>query len=271
VAFKNGYLYDLEPTTDDRPFFFNFFKLSTLAEVFELRRQAPFFNEYAPWFPVGHMILLSSLSLITLLALVFIILPLGALPPGIGTSLRLRTLVYFACLGMGFMFIEICLMQRFVLFLGNPTYSMSVVLGGMLAFSGLGALWSSRFNPSRRCLLWVLFYILLFSLINAFALKYLLEPLFALSLGLRMVMTLLLLAPVSLALGRPFPLGVRILNDRGPELIPWAWGINGFLSVFSSLMATALAMTVGFTWVLLIAAIVYAVGLSLAPVADRGD
>ncbi|HTQ80541.1 MAG TPA: hypothetical protein VMM92_11130, partial [Thermoanaerobaculia bacterium] len=136
--FIDQYAFDLRPAWDDKPFFFDYFKFGRLRESTALKSS---FNEILPEFPVGHLVLGTSLVQIVLWAALLILLPLLALPrqPGVATQ-KLRFFLYFAALGCGFMFVEISLMQRFTFFLGHPTYSLSVVLTSMLLFSGLGAL-----------------------------------------------------------------------------------------------------------------------------------
>jgi hypothetical protein len=168
------------------------------------------------------------------------------------------------------MLVEISLMQRFILFLGHPTYSLSVVLAGMLAFSGLGALASARLGlPTRRQLYRLAAAAAALVLLDAALLPPLLDAAIGLGLGGRVVLALALLAPTAFVLGFPFPLGVRLLERDAPVLIPWGWAVNGMLSVAASLLAVALAMAAGFSAVLLAAAAVYALGLPLAPGAAR--
>jgi hypothetical protein len=260
------YPYDLSPATDDRPFFFNYFKLSSLLSSRSTSPEGPY-AEYLPAFPVAHMVLLSSALIIGVLALLLILGPLRFLRrQDIGRGLKTRTFLYFSSLGVGFMFIEISMMQRFILFLGHPVYSMAVVLGGLLVFSGLGALFSARItDPDRRVTRRLLAVLIGVTLFNAFLLSTILEPLQSASLLARVCVTLLLLAPTGFVLGMPLPLGIKMLGRVAPGLIPWGWAINGFLSVLSSILATVVAMIGGFTLVLLAAGGIYAVGLMMAP------
>ena len=264
ASFVERYFYDLSPATDDAPFFFNYFRFDRLLAV---SGGESWDASYHPDFPVGHMVLFSSMAQIVLLGAVLIFLPLRGLKRARGPSrARMRVFLYFAALGMGFMFVEICLMQKFVLFLGHPAFSLSVVLAGILLFSGLGAMASSRVKQVdvfivRRLLLGIIIAILLeMLLVNT-----VLDSLLSLPFAGRVLATVLCLAPIGFLLGMPFPLGIRALGDADPAFAPWAWAINGFLSVFSSLFAIVLAMAVGFNLVLLIAAAIYAVGLRMVP------
>ncbi|MAG33158.1 MAG: hypothetical protein CL908_19950 [Deltaproteobacteria bacterium] len=265
AEFIDEYLFDLEPSRDDQPFFFNYFRLSRLDEY--LGAEGAWEKEYHPDFPVGHFVIVVSLVQIAALGFVLIILPLRVLRKrAVKTPHRFRIFVYFAALGMGFMFVEIGLMQKYILFLGHPTWSLATVLSGMLLFSGLGAMLSSRIEAvDRSTFRKLMVAVVLMILIEILLANTLLEPLLGLPLFARVLMTLLFLAPLGLALGMPFPLGLRLLERTCPALIPWGWAVNGFLSVFSSLVVTMLAMTTGFSSVILIAVVVYALGFLVIP------
>ena len=270
AAFIRDYDYDLSPSADDRPFFFDYFRLSRFMEYW--RKRGDWSDEYHPDFPVGHGVLLASLLQIAFLALVLILLPLGILKRrGTATPRRLRTFVYFGALGLGFMFLEIGLMQKFTLFLGHPTYSLSVVLSGMLFFSGLGAYYSSRLTPSRSTYLRLLLILLALVGVELLALSHLLDTFLGHDFLVRAAIVLALLAPVGFLLGMPFPLGMRLLETHAPSLVPWGWAINGFLSVFASISSIFLAMNIGFTMLILVAAGIYTFGFLLAPLPPRSQ
>jgi hypothetical protein len=218
------------------------------------------------------MVLLGSLAQITTAAALLILLPLrGLRRHGVVTQGRWQVLGYFAALGAGFMFVEIALMQKFVLFLGHPIYALTVVLTSLLAFAGVGSLVAGRLEtitPARIRILAM--FVVGLVLCETLASSQLLPPLLAWPFAARVAAAVALLAPLAVALGMPFPLGIRVVSARAPELVPWAWAVNGFLSVFSSIFCIVLAMSVGFTRVLLIAALVYAFGfLALARLAAR--
>jgi hypothetical protein len=131
---EEDYLYDLKPSRDDQPFFFNYFKVSRLTDYLKSGSKS-WDAEYHPEFPVGHLVIMASLLQMAVLAALFILLPLRRLrKQGEYTPNRARVFAYFAALGLGYMFVAVGLMQRFILFLGHPTYSLAVVLSGMLAF-----------------------------------------------------------------------------------------------------------------------------------------
>jgi hypothetical protein len=211
---------------------------------------------------VGHVVLVASLAQITLLAAAAILIPLRSLAArGAPAGGRARVFAYFAALGAGFMFVEISLMQKLVLFLGHPIYALTVVLTVLLASAGLGSLASARLGvPSPRALRALGLLAPLAVAAETAALAGLLPALLGLGFAARVALCALLLAPLGAVLGACFPLGIRLLERRAPALVPWAWGVNGFLSVFSSIFCIVLAMALGFSAVLLLAAAVYAAG-----------
>lgn len=260
-SFLENYFYDLYPVSDDKPFFFDYYKMSgILRSSHDVKWNTG--SEALPGFPVGHAILISSLAQITILAAILILLPLKFVSKsGYERRERLRFFIYFAALGCGFMFVEISLMQKFTLFLGHPTYSLSVVLSSILAFSGLGALASSRVKEvSRRLMVTMLLIIAGLIVFDGFAANWVIHQAMGLELPYRILTSVMFLSPTAFALGFPFPIGIRLLKQEMPVLIPWGWAINGFLSVAGSLLAIMVAMAFGFSAVLLVGAVIYTVG-----------
>lgn len=259
--FVAEYPYDLRAPSDDKPFFFDYFKIGKLRAATSLESS---FNEGSPDFPVGHAVLVASLVQLAGWATLLILLPLRWLPKADGpVPQKLWIFLYFGALGCGFMFVEISLMQRLVLFLGHPTYSLSVVLTSLLAFSGLGALCSSQVREvTRRTLLGVLAAVVLLLLLDGVGMGWALAQTIHFERPLRILIAVLLLAPTGFVLGFPFPLGIRWLKDSAPALIPWGWAINGFLSVAGALVAVMIAMAAGFSAVLLASAATYLVALA---------
>jgi hypothetical protein len=158
----------------------------------------------------------------------------------------------FGFLGLGFMLVEIPLLQRFILFLGHPAYAMAGVLGALLLFSGLGSALSARVSP-RRALEGVVGVVVLYGL----GMPVLSGPLLGLPFGARVAVTALGLAPLGMAMGMPFPRLLEALQEREPALVPWAWGVNGALSVVASILAALMALSWGFRTVLVAGAVAY--------------
>jgi len=154
--------------------------------------------------------------------------------------------------------------QKFILFLSNPLYSVAVVLTGFLLFAGFGSAFSGRLArllpaPGVSPVTVAVAAIALLALLYIF----LLPAVFARFIGLpdaaRIMISLALIAPLAFFMGMPFPLGLRRLAELAPGFVPWAWGINGFASVVSAVLATLLAIEFGFNAVILLALALYAV------------
>jgi hypothetical protein len=259
----------IRPATDDSPFFnqrsrWRDVDAEAVANVFSQRERGRMALEDQP---VTEVTLLVVLAQSTLLALLFVLLPLWIRRrhdlEG-GNSL----LVYFLLLGLGFILTEIALIQRLTLFVGQPVYAFATVVGALLLFSGVGSLYSERIAqsdeaalPARLRLLLgsVALALIVFTLVSG----PLLRGLLGLSLAGRITTTVALLAPIGALMGTAFPLGLRYAGKRMPELIPWAWGLNAVASVVGSVLAIVLATMLGFSGVLLIAAGAYASAILL--------
>lgn len=260
--FLRRYKFDIQPTIDDRPYFFDFFRWRSLPEFLELRTRSG--ASLIEW---GYPILFATLIQVTLLSALLILLPLwlrrrdaGRKPPG-----RWRVLAYFLCLGLAFLFIEIAFIQRFVLFLGHPIYAVAVVLAGFLAFAGLGsgaalafaALIAAGPFPRLTPIGAAVFAVAGIALSYVLALPSVFAGLIGLHESARIALSLILIAPLGFFMGMPFPLGLTQVSAHVPELVPWAWGISGCFSVISAILATILAIHFGFTVVVVMAAILY--------------
>ena len=178
-------------------------------------------------------------------------------------------MLYFACLGLGFMFIEIGLLRSFILFLGPPIYSLAVILCSLLIFSGCGALFSGRLAEERisQSLMSILLALVLLSLVYVIALPGLLQPWLGLPVALRCLIAGLLIAPLGFLMGMPLPLGMRLFHADN-RAVPWSWGVNSATSVLGAILAVVVAMNAGFTLTLLVGTGLYL--LALAPVFKQG-
>ena len=248
--FYRQYEYEVTPPSDDRPFFFHFFKWSQVPDI--LRSYG---KTWQPFGGSGYLVLIMLLVLVLAASVVLILLPL-ALGRKRGVRFRGRSLLYFSLLGIGYLWIEIPLMQRFILFLGQPTYAFGVVLFALLLASGIGSVLSTRIN-GIAALLALVGLVLLYPLV----LPWLFERALGLSLAARVVITVLSVAPVGLLMGVPFPKGIVSLGREAPELVSWVWGINGCASVISSILSMILSISFGFSTVLVLACATYAMAL----------
>ena len=259
-AFIGDYEYDLSPSRDDTPFFFDYYRYSGLLGGWRAGNPLLLLlDKYHPDYPVGHAVLLASQLQVTVLAALLIMLPLPFLSRR-STPIQGRWKVfgYFAALGAGFMALEMVLMQKLILFLGHPTYAASVVLSSLLASAGLGSMLSGRLGLIRPRTLGVLALAIAAMVgVTAAVITAVFPGLTGWSLEARIAAAVAVLVPLGLVLGMPFPLGIRAVHARAPELVPWAWGINAFLSVFASLFTITVSMAFGFSTVFVGAAAIY--------------
>jgi len=255
--FTERYKFYIAPATDDRPYFFHFFKWRVLPEILALRKRGG--ASMVEW---GYLVLLATLAQAVLLGSVFILLPLAYSARSRSSGRGVRMGGYFFLLGLAFLFIEMAFIQKFILFLSHPLYSVAVVLAGFLVFAGLGSAYSGTMarrsqTPAYSPVLLAVSGIATIVVAYIFLLPALFNQLIGLADGFKIVISLALIAPLAFCMGMPFPLGLRQVARSSPDFIPWAWGINGFASVISVALATLLAIQFGFTFVLLAALVLY--------------
>ena len=261
------YKFDLEPATDDRPYFFHFFRWRTLPELLRLKGQGGL-----PLLEWGYPVLVATLAQAVVASAVLILAPLALLRrrPGLPAAGRLRWLTagYFGAIGVAFMFVEIAFIQKFILFLGHPLYAIAVVLFAFLLSAGLGSRCSERLRfptPARVvAVAWPMLAIAAIALAYTLLLPRLLPPLAAWPDAARIALAVALIFPLGFAMGMPFPLGMARLATGADALVPWAWGVNACASVVSAVLATLLAIHLGFSAVLLLAVLLYALAVASA-------
>jgi hypothetical protein len=250
--------FNLSPITLDRPFFYAVLRLDRIGTI--LKRL-----EILPQAEVGALVNLAVLAQAVVIAALVLLVPL-AVPSRIKVPRAgvLRSVVYFPALALGFLFIEIYLIEKASFCLGDRTSGFAVVLTGMLVFSGLGSLSTPYFDARPRQGMALVAAVVLTWCVLALLL---LEPIILGSLGwpfaARAGLLLVLIAPVSVALGLPFPLGLNRAGTGG--FLPWAWGLNGAFSVVATPLANLIAREMGFSRVLLCAAILYGIALVTFP------
>jgi hypothetical protein len=263
-AFYDRYEYDVAPPRDNRPFFFHFFKWEQTPTVIALLGKT-----WQPFGGSGYLILVALLVLTTGLSLALLLMPAGVIrgrdrnrardPKRSARDSRAPPMVYFAALGFGFLLVEVVLVQRFVLFLDHSARSFAIVVFGLLAFSGLGSVWSARL-PWRGTLATLIIAVALYPML----LSAVLPGTLSWGLGTRIGITILLLAPLGFLMGIGFPRGLESLGAARPNRLPLAWGVNGFTSVVSAILAPMIALSWGFEAVFGCAAFAYAVALVTA-------
>jgi hypothetical protein len=235
--------FNIRPATDDRPYFSQFLTRRSLAGL-----SALYGTRSIPFFEVSYLVLIVTAIQVSVLAAALIILPL--LTSGRKGG-NLGILFYFGGIGIGYMFMEMVLIQRFVMYLGSHIYAAAAVISSMLFFSGGGSHVSSRLRPVPRLVLGI---IPLLVLAAALVLPPLLSATIALPLAGRAAVMLLVIAPLAFCMGMPFALGISLIHEHD---VPWAWGVNGSLSVAAAPLATILSVELGFTWVMVLAACAY--------------
>jgi hypothetical protein len=253
--FLENYPYDVSVVTDDKPFFYKYYKFHW---------QNPFKLEYDRH--SGTMIFITQIAVLVqalIFIALFIFVPLVKFRmsdiQNIPSYLVMPFITYFSCLGVGFMAIEIPLMQKFVLLLGSPIYSISVTLTALLIFSGLGSLLSSKLQDKLN--LFHLTGVLIIVIGAQVAINHLwLNQISVLAFWLRAVIVGLLLLPVGLCLGMYFPTGLRLFGKSYPSTIAWAWGLNCAFSVLGSILSIILAQYFGFNFILVLALGIYVAG-----------
>jgi hypothetical protein len=261
-TFWQSYRYNVTPVDDDRPFFFytvqprdvlNFLKQGGLSADYKINRALPLLFEV-----VG----ISVIAIILVLA--FPPLLLGErLPAEKGVR---GFLLYFVFIGAGYILIQVALIQKFVLFLGHPTYALTVIIFSMLISSGLGSYWSRRLtgepdNAGR------LNAVLLGVAATVSALAYLAAPVSEFGVGwplpLKALVTVCMIAPAGFLMGIPFPTGLTRLKKSFPQAVRWAWALNAAASVLGSAAAICLAIYIGLRATVLTGALLYLAALSV--------
>jgi len=234
---------NIAPPIDDRPFFFSMLRLR---DVFNTRlwdHTANTFNLYSR--PVFSLLaLLAVVSVLTLLCIIFPLLRKSGIAVLSGA---VPDLVFFGSIGFGFMLIEVSQIQRLTIFLGHPTYGLSVVLFVLLLSSGLGSYATQSIANSRSKSPGILMLVLLLGVLAAIGL---LTPLatkgFAsVSTRSRILVATGLLLPLGFAMGTAFPLGLKLASRKSGSLTPWLWGVNGATSVCGSVLAVIVSLASG--------------------------
>jgi hypothetical protein len=213
----------------------------------------------------GYLLLIAAMLQAVLASLLLIALPLWLWKNRLGiepeSKNHLRLLVYFFCLGLAFLFIEIAFIQKFILVLHHPLYAITVMLSTFLLSAGAGSYFSTQLSgrseesalmlPMAAIAFLGIGYSLGFESLAGFLLK-------TGSLS-RYLLSIVLIAPLGFFMGMPFPMALAKISQTAPALIPWAWGINGCASVISAILATLIAMQFGFTVLIFLAVVLYGV------------
>jgi len=256
-GFLRDYLFDVSPTTDDRPYFSHFFRWDKAWSLLQQLRK-----EFLPFMEIGTILIVATLVQAVMAGGALILLPLLGLRravewarDGLSALGVLGTLFYFGSIGFAFMFLEMALLPRYTLLLSHPIYSTAVVLGAVLVFAGCGSLSVGHVESKS---LWVAVTCVCAWVLGQALLE---ERLFEWALGWpfagRLALTVVMVGSLSFFLGWPFPIGLRETSGRYPSLVPWAWGINGCASVIGAVLGKMISMSIGLRMTMGVAALLY--------------
>jgi spermidine synthase len=248
--FIRQYPFDIAASSDQHPYFGHFLRWKNLPWFVEQVG-----NKGVPFLEWGYIVIIVTLLVVATVSFVLILLPLFFLKRRrMGGSGFVKPFLYFGGIGVGYMLFEMVLIQRLTLLLGHPLYSVSAVIAGMLLFSGLGslAIRAGRGVPLLT-LKWIFVGIFLMSIVYMITLPGIIRGLIHLPDVWRYGVAVLLVAPISFLMGMPFPSGLARLDWLNTSLVPWGWGINGFVSVVSAVLAVILSIELGFSGVFFLA------------------
>ena len=269
-TFISDYKFDIRPATDNRPYFFHFFKWRTLTEIWRLSDEGGM-----PLLDSGYLVLIATLLQALVASVILILLPLWVLrrkQTGPQGSNKTGVFLYFAAIGMAFMFLEMAYIQRFIQYLHHPVYSVAVVLCAFLVFAGTGSAFSEYLAArlgNRKTVALAVAAILIFGSLYLLLLPPVFQHTLTLNDPLRILIALALIAPLAFFMGMPFPMALASLSLNAADQVPWAWGVNGCASVVSAVLATLAAIHLGFSLVVLAALGLYLVAYASFPDQNR--
>ncbi len=248
-GFYNDYYFNISPITDDKPYFFNFFRIGQVPDIIKY-----FGKSTQPFGGGGYLILVVALLVSLVLSVLFILLPLRLKRIRLNLKRDFKYVIYFFCLGFGFFFIEIPFIQKFILILGKPAFALAIVLFSIMLAASIGSYITSRFRVDIR---WVVGIIVAYIIIFIFGFSYIGDFIISKVLWQRFFYSILLILPLGFVMGMPFPLAITKAKRSRGEIIPWLWAINGCTSVVGSIAAVMISIHLGFFVVIGIAAVIY--------------
>ena len=221
-----AYKFDIRPATDDQPYFTHYFRWSLLNEILANRGRGGMSLVEG-----GYLVLLVTLIQAVMAGALLILLPLALYrrQTGLQRKALVSTTGYFLCLGLAFLFMEIAFIERLTLLLGHPLYSIAVVLTGFLVFAGIGSAFTSRLVATLGIhrLLWLSTACIIAAIsLHLMAGDWMVQTVRAMPEAARVPIVLLLIAPLAIPMGVPFPLGLGWLATHAPAFTPWAWGLE---------------------------------------------
>ncbi len=255
------YVFDIRPATDDKPYYSGYLKPLSIPQF--LPRLGEISEDW------GYLLLLATFLQSIIFGVLIILLPLIMRWRELfrGRKGTFGIIVYYACLGLAYLMAEIFLIQRFVFFLANPVYANSIIITILLIASGIGSLVSETVRMERRFkVLAAAIGIGVLVLIFLFVVPSLLQSCLGMPFGVKILITAILVAPMGFFMGVPFPTGLASLSESRKGILPWAWGVNGALSVTGSVLTRLVSTSFGFSVVLAAVAFLYLLAGVLFPV-----
>ena len=251
ASFVRGYKFDIRPATDDRPYFWSFFRWAHAPEILSLSRKGGI-----GLLDVGYLALPAALVQAVAASAALILLPLLALREKRGGARRRPVLAGFFCIGLAFLLVEIAFIGHFTIILSHPLHALVVVLAAFLLFAGAGSYLSARRGPDAS-ITGPVIGIAAIATTYAILYPYLASFLLGAAPGAKIAGAFLVIAPLATLMGMPFPRALARLNAVDPSLVPWAWGINGCASVIGAVLAALIGIHFGHTVVILAGVVLY--------------
>ncbi len=267
-TFLKNYLFDVSAISDDRPFFSHFFKWEKAPLLLRHLKR-----EWLPMVEMGYLFILATLAQAIVAGGFLILAPLmlhrwiqkrwKKIRSLLRLSRTIGPLLYFGSIGLGFMFLEIAFISKYTLLLSHPVYAAAVVLSTVLVFAGCGSLCVRRLQSVSQGFLWIpVIVITCWVLFHTLAGDWVFDEALKFSFWGRFIITVLLLLVPSFFLGWLFPSGLRVTAIKYPDLVPWAWGINGCASVIGAVLAKSLVINLGFHFLMITACVLYIFAVS---------
>ena len=257
--FIRGYKFDIRPATDDRPYLWSFFRWAHAPEILALSREGGI-----GLLAIGYLALPAALVQAAAASAALILLPLLLVRRRVGRGApgarRGAALAGFFALGLAFLMMEIAFISRFTVVLSHPLHALVVVLAAFLVFAGVGSWLAGRreSGEERGSVAWPTAGIVVLAVACLAALPHLTSVLLGAAPHVKIAAAVALVAPIATLMGMPFPRALARLRRLDPDLVPWAWGVNGCASVIGAVLATGLAIHLGQTFVITCAALFYA-------------
>ena len=259
--FKN-YPINITPPTDNSPFFFQGLRIQDiLSRSQNVPETGPIRSNLIAVFVLGAL-----LVIVIVLTFLCIIVPLLLTTNKSALKGAFPDFLFFSGIGLGFMLVEISQMQRLIIFLGHPTYSLSVVLFALLLSSSVGSFMTEQIEDQRKAVVRLIILLVVLIIFGSVTPK-LISIFHASTTPVRVLVSIAILFPLGVSMGMAFPLGIRFASKRLPGITPWLWGINGAMSVLASVLAVVIALSSGistsfwagfFCYLLAIAAFIHA-------------